>query len=65
MKSTGESIGIDESYGMAFYKSQLSAGMVLPKEGKIFMSVKEADKKKIRENIWKIAVISAFLWIFG
>ncbi len=48
MKSTGESIGIDESYGMAFYKSQLSAGMVLPKEGKIFISVKEADKKKIR-----------------
>ena len=48
MKSTGESIGIDESYGMAFYKSQLSAGMELPKEGKIFISVKEADKKKIR-----------------
>ena len=48
MKSTGESIGIDESYGMAFYKSQLSAGMELPKEGKIFISVKESDKKKIR-----------------
>ncbi|MGN0177384.1 MAG: carbamoyl-phosphate synthase large subunit [Methanobrevibacter sp.] len=48
MKSTGESIGIDETYGMAFYKSQLSAGMELPKEGKIFISVKEADKKKIR-----------------
>ena len=47
MKSTGESIGIDESYGMAFYKSQLSAGMDLPKEGKIFISVKEQDKKKI------------------
>jgi len=48
MKSTGESIGIDESFGMAFYKSQLSAGMELPKEGKIFISVKESDKKKIR-----------------
>ena len=48
MKSTGESIGIDETFGMAFYKSQLSAGMVLPKEGKIFVSVKEDDKKKIR-----------------
>ena len=48
MKSTGESIGIDESFGMAFYKSQLSAGMDLPKEGKIFISVKEDDKKKIR-----------------
>lgn len=48
MKSTGESIGIDENYGMAFYKSQLSAGMELPTEGKIFISVKETDKKKIR-----------------
>ena len=55
MKSTGESIGIDESYGMAFYKSQLSAGMELPKEGKIFVSVKEADKKKIRPIAEKAA----------
>lgn len=47
MKSTGESIGIDENFGMAFYKSQLAAGMDLPKEGKIFISVKEQDKKKI------------------
>ena len=55
MKSTGESIGIDETYGMAFYKSQLSAGMNLPKEGKIFMSVKETDKKKIRPIAEKAA----------
>ena len=55
MKSTGESIGIDESYGMAFYKSQLSAGMELPKEGKIFISVKESDRKKIRPIAEKAA----------
>ena len=55
MKSTGESIGIDESYGMAFYKSQLSAGMELPKGGKIFISVKETDKKKIRPIAEKAA----------
>ncbi|MGX8693718.1 MAG: carbamoyl-phosphate synthase large subunit [Methanobrevibacter sp.] len=55
MKSTGESIGIDESYGMAFYKSQLSAGMELPKEGTIFISVKETDKKKIRPIAEKAA----------
>ena len=48
MKSTGESIGIDDNFGMAFYKSQLSAGMDLPKEGTIFMSVREQDKKKIQ-----------------
>ena len=55
MKSTGESIGIDETFGMAFYKSQLSAGMDLPKSGKIFISVKEDDKKKIRPIAEKAA----------
>ena len=55
MKSTGESIGIDENFGMAFYKSQLSAGMELPKEGTIFISVKETDKKKIRPIAEKAA----------
>ena len=55
MKSTGESIGIDENFGMAFYKSQLAAGMDLPKEGKIFISVKEQDKKKIHPIAEKAA----------
>ena len=40
---------------MAFNKSQLSAGMELPKEGKIFISVKETDKKKIRPIAEKAA----------
>lgn len=55
MKSTGESIGVDENFGMAFYKSQLAAGMDLPKGGKIFISVKEQDKKKIRPIAEKAA----------
>lgn len=55
MKSTGESIGVDENFEMAFYKSQLAAGMDLPKEGKIFISVKEQDKKKIRPIAEKAA----------
>lgn len=55
MKSTGESIGVDENFGMAFYKSQLAAGMDLPKEGKIFISVKEQDKNKIRPIAEKAA----------
>lgn len=55
MKSTGESIGVDENFGMAFYKSQLAAGMDLPKEGKIFISVKEQNKKKIRPIAEKAA----------
>lgn len=48
MKSTGESIGVDENFGLAFYKSQLAAGMDLPTEGKIFISVRKQDKKKIQ-----------------
>ena len=49
MKSTGESMGIDENFGLAFYKSQLSANMDLPKEGTIFISVKESDQSKIQD----------------
>jgi len=47
MKSTGESMGIDENFEVSYYKSQLSANMKLPTKGKIFISVKDADKNKI------------------
>jgi len=45
MKSTGEVMGIDSSFGKAFYKSQLAANQNLPLKGKIFISVKNADKR--------------------
>lgn len=44
MKSTGEVMGIDTDFGMAFYKSQLAAGNKLPEKGKVFISVKDACK---------------------
>jgi carbamoyl-phosphate synthase large subunit len=47
MKSTGESMGIDENFGVSYYKAQLSAGMELPQKGTIFISVRDADKDKI------------------
>ncbi|MBU1262205.1 ATP-grasp domain-containing protein, partial [bacterium] len=47
MRSTGEVIGIDSSFGMAFAKSQIAAGQLLPKEGTIFISVKDRDKPVI------------------
>jgi len=53
MKSTGESMGIDENFGLAYYKSQLSANMELPVEGKIFISVKDPDKAKIADIVQK------------
>ena len=49
MRSTGESMGIDENFGVSYYKSQLSANMELPTTGKIFLSVKDADKDKIKD----------------
>ncbi|MFC1580561.1 carbamoyl-phosphate synthase large subunit [Thermodesulfobacteriota bacterium] len=44
MKSTGEVMGIDQSFGLAFAKSQLAAGQELPQSGTVFMSVKDEDK---------------------
>jgi len=45
MKSTGEVMGIDESFGRAFYKSQSAANCALPKTGTVFISVKNDDKR--------------------
>jgi carbamoyl-phosphate synthase large subunit len=47
MKSTGEVMGIDESFGMAFIKSQAAAGQTLPKQGRVFISVKDDDKRDV------------------
>ena len=44
MKSTGEVMGIDRDYPRAFAKAQLGAGMRLPTEGTVFVSVKDSDK---------------------
>jgi len=47
MKSTGEVMGIDRSFEAAFLKSQLGAGMVPPRSGTVFVSVKNTDKTVI------------------
>lgn len=47
MKSTGEVMGIDPDFGRAFIKSQLAAGQILPKQGTIFVTVKDRDKQAI------------------
>ncbi|TLN09782.1 carbamoyl phosphate synthase large subunit, partial [bacterium] len=44
MRSTGEVMGIDEEFGMAFLKSQIAAGNRLPLSGSVFISVKDSDK---------------------
>jgi len=47
MKSTGEVMGIDGSFGAAFAKAQVAAGTVLPTEGRAFISVPESDSQAV------------------
>jgi len=47
MKSTGEVMGIDTSFGIAFAKAQLGGGMRLPQGGKVFISVRDEDKPSV------------------
>ena len=49
MKSTGEVMGIDTDFAMAFAKAQLGVGTVLPMAGTVFVSVKDSDKPVILE----------------
>ena len=44
MKSTGEVMGVDQSFAMAFVKAQFAAGNILPETGKVFLSVRDRDK---------------------
>jgi carbamoyl-phosphate synthase large subunit len=44
MKSTGEVMGIDTNFELAFWKAEIAAGQVLPAEGSVFLSAKDRDK---------------------
>ena len=47
MRSTGEVMGVGETFGEALFKSQLGAGATLPDNGTVFLSVKDQDKAKV------------------
>ena len=56
MRSTGEVMGIDRTFGLAFYKAELAAGTILPTDGTVFLSLADTDKpaglvvaKRLRE----------------
>jgi carbamoyl-phosphate synthase large subunit len=55
MKSTGEVMGIDRDYNVAFVKSQLGGGSRLPKTGTVFVSVRDADKPRILDAMRLLA----------
>jgi carbamoyl-phosphate synthase large subunit len=75
MRSTGEVMGIDSTFGRAFYKAELAAGTVLPTEGTVFLSLADGDKpagivvaRKLRELGFSIAATTGtadYLASFG
>jgi len=54
MKSTGEVMGIGDSFGLAFAKSQIAAGQDLPLSGAVFISVKDEDKMALLETAFSL-----------
>jgi carbamoyl-phosphate synthase large subunit len=57
MRSTGEVMGLDRDFALAFGKSQLGAGQQLPTSGTVFVSVKESDKARIVAPLKKLAAM--------
>jgi carbamoyl-phosphate synthase large subunit len=51
MKSTGEVMGIDRNFAIAFAKSQIGGGSRLPREGTVFVSVRDVDKPRVLEAV--------------
>jgi carbamoyl-phosphate synthase large subunit len=54
MRSTGEVMGLDKTYDMAFAKAQLGAGNRMPLSGTVFVSVKEADRARALPSVKKL-----------
>ena len=55
MRSTGEVMGLDKAFPMAFAKSQLGSGTPVPTAGTAFVSMREADKQKVLESVRMLA----------
>ncbi|MCA3644875.1 MAG: carbamoyl-phosphate synthase large subunit [Methylobacterium sp.] len=51
MRSTGEVIGLDRSFGVAFAKSQLGSGTKVPTAGRVFVSVRDGDKDRLLPSV--------------
>jgi carbamoylphosphate synthase large subunit len=68
MRSTGEVMGIDKSFPIAFAKSQMAGGMDIPtdpKRGGIFVSVRDEDKQEIASPVRTLAAIGFTIYATG
>ncbi len=61
MKSTGEVMGVADTFAEAFVKSQLAAGVRLPSGGKVFISVRNSDKTKVVDIARSLAALGCTL----
>ncbi len=61
MKSTGESMGWDYTFGVAYYKGLLAAGVRLPLEGTVYLTVRDEDKQKLVPVATKLAALGLTL----
>ncbi len=57
MKSTGEVMGVGRSFAEAYAKAQLGAGVIFPKGGRAFVSVRDADKKRLLPVVRKVVAL--------
>jgi len=57
MRSTGEVMGLDRSFAIAFAKSQLGGGTRVPRAGTVFVSVRDSDKTRILEAVRLLAAV--------
>ncbi|WP_457935955.1 carbamoyl-phosphate synthase large subunit [Mesorhizobium sp. 10J20-29] len=55
MRSTGEVMGLDHDYALAFAKAQLGAGVDLPRSGTVFVSVRDEDKARVLPSVKRLA----------
>ncbi|MEM1084227.1 MAG: carbamoyl-phosphate synthase large subunit [Verrucomicrobiota bacterium] len=65
MKSTGEVMGIDADWGMAYAKSQISAFNSLPTEGNVFLSVVDRDKERAMDVAKDLIDLGFTIWATG
>jgi carbamoyl-phosphate synthase large subunit len=57
MRSTGEVMGVADGFGAAFHKGLLAAGMRLPQSGRVFVSVRDADKALVLPVVRHLAAL--------
>jgi len=62
MRATGEVMGIDRTFGLAFYKSQEAVGTPLPKKGSVLLTVADKDKKELQNVAKRLSAIGFKLY---